>query len=348
MKFDIGSAVGGGLSAIGGFASTILSHKWQTKENQKERAFNAAQAQLNRNFQVEQSNATNAYNSPKQQIERLTEAGLNPALMYDSSTGIVPATSPSGSQASSSASSVGDTSALASGMANLGNVIANSKLMQAQTDNINEDTKTKYIDNLTRDLLNNTNINLAKSNIDLNTSELELKPKQAQILAKTLDTMDTQIEQVNQQIKLMRAQTVAQRLENYFNSDTYDTRIQQLSDIAHITHAQANNIVQSLLLQNALTNAQIGNTETLTKQYEESVKRAQADYADMYGRDGDNTSNLLFSLLGNQLQLSNMYTAEQQKRHETANDAEFQTINAWCGAIGQIFGASLSTTIPQR
>ena len=57
--------------------------KWATSEREASQDFQAAQAQIERDFQVGMWNKTNEYNSALNQRARLEEAGLNPYLMMD-------------------------------------------------------------------------------------------------------------------------------------------------------------------------------------------------------------------------------------------------------------------------
>lgn len=153
----LGSAVGGMLSSTGipiikDIGSGIQSFSDQTTAEDQlknEQNFNAGQAQLNRDFQREERLQTqefnqemwernNQYNSPKQQLARAQEAGINPNLIADSMGRSVsnPVTSSpmSGSMASSSAS-------IASGLLLQQSQIANMNALTRKAEseaNINE------------------------------------------------------------------------------------------------------------------------------------------------------------------------------------------------------------------
>lgn len=59
--------IGGAISGIG----QIFGNRSRKREAQRQRQFN-----------IDMWNRQNAYNTPKNQMERLRKAGLNPALMY--------------------------------------------------------------------------------------------------------------------------------------------------------------------------------------------------------------------------------------------------------------------------
>ena len=54
------------------------SLKAQSDENEKTREYNLQLAEKQNQWNVEQWNRENAYNSPAKQVERLVEAGINP------------------------------------------------------------------------------------------------------------------------------------------------------------------------------------------------------------------------------------------------------------------------------
>lgn len=148
----LGSSIGSVLSSTGipivkdiGTGLQSFSDQTTAEDQLKnEQNFNAGQAQINRDFQREERLQTqefnqemwernNEYNSPKQQLARAQEAGINPNLIADSMGRSVsnPVTSSpmSGSMASSSAS-------IASGLLMHQAQIAN---MNAQTRKANSD-----------------------------------------------------------------------------------------------------------------------------------------------------------------------------------------------------------------
>lgn len=97
----LGSLITGGASLLGGLFSSNTSAEntqaniaAQQQTNQQQMNFNAEQAQLNRDFQSQQSNT--AYQRASSDMQK---AGLNPAMMFGSGSA---ASTPSGSTASAS------------------------------------------------------------------------------------------------------------------------------------------------------------------------------------------------------------------------------------------------------
>lgn len=112
---------------------------FNAQEAQRNRDFQSAQAQVARDWQEEQYLK---YNSPSARVRQYQEAGLNPALMYGaSSTGNASTSTgiPSGSAASGGAGGAQRISAVSA--------LANLRLLKSQIDNIDADTHSKEIAN---------------------------------------------------------------------------------------------------------------------------------------------------------------------------------------------------------
>ena len=84
-------------------ATSAISSLFGVNEAEKNRKFNAEQAQLQRDWQEKMWNLSNEYNSPLQQMQRFKEAGLNPNLVYGDGAKTLAAQVGSGAAASSSA-----------------------------------------------------------------------------------------------------------------------------------------------------------------------------------------------------------------------------------------------------
>lgn len=101
-KFFSGSVGGALLNAGLGVVGNFLGNKQAEKNQQKQNEFNAAEAQKTRDWQEMMWNKNNEYNTPLAQVNRLTEAGLNPNLVYGNGTmQNVSSMASSGAQASS-------------------------------------------------------------------------------------------------------------------------------------------------------------------------------------------------------------------------------------------------------
>lgn len=87
----LAAAIGAAGSLLGGIFSSNQSAKnqkmaieAQRQENEKNRVFNAKQAELARQYNTSMWNAQNDYNDPSAVQQRLSKAGIHPALAYTS------------------------------------------------------------------------------------------------------------------------------------------------------------------------------------------------------------------------------------------------------------------------
>lgn len=74
--------ISSGVEAASSLGAQMLANNRTRKENARNRAFAASQAAQARQWQIEQWNMENEYNSPAAQMQRYIDAGLNPNLIY--------------------------------------------------------------------------------------------------------------------------------------------------------------------------------------------------------------------------------------------------------------------------
>lgn len=84
-------------------ASQVVTGLFNAHEAKKNREWNSAEAQKDRDFQSDMWQKTNDYNSPKSQMQRLKDAGLNPNMFYGDSAQMATAEMASGSAATGGA-----------------------------------------------------------------------------------------------------------------------------------------------------------------------------------------------------------------------------------------------------
>lgn len=92
----LGSVIASVAGSLGSYGASRLMNRHLTGKEREQNAFNAQQAQMNRDYQTEMSNT--AY---QRAVSDMQNAGLNPALMYGNGSA---ASTPTGSNASGSAS----------------------------------------------------------------------------------------------------------------------------------------------------------------------------------------------------------------------------------------------------
>ncbi|UIB81462.1 DNA pilot protein [Flyfo microvirus Tbat2_153] len=146
MAIPLAAAIPAVVQAAGSAANWLS----QKSTNQRERQHQEYMYWLDRNNSLEDWHRQNEYNSPKAQMARLKDAGLNPNLVYGGSAGGAAGTaSPVPSTPTGSTSSVApriDPSFASTGMSNyvdLQNKSIQTDNLRAQTNILNEEARLK-------------------------------------------------------------------------------------------------------------------------------------------------------------------------------------------------------------
>ena len=141
LSLAAASLIGAGIGATG----NMITNGINIWENHKNRKFNAAEAQKQRDWETEMSNT--AY---QRAVKDMKEAGLNPAMMYGSG-GAGMASTPSGASASSQPARI---NSLVADIGNLMNSITNAKALDIQRNKKSNIETTQQMYNNAGELLN--------------------------------------------------------------------------------------------------------------------------------------------------------------------------------------------------
>ncbi len=284
----IGGALSGAASVIpvvGPIASKAVdgllassdaraSLRAQNELLQKQQQFAHDEAALNRQFQREMFDTTNEYNSPKSQVARMVEAGLNPALMYGSGAGSIAAQSPSGSAASApSAPSPQGLSDLSLRAAEIARVNAETAAIKSQTKKTEAETGILSSDASFRDALNAANLEMTYANIKLNKSVENLNDNQVKVLrqqCKKIDSecqvLDSTIGEIKAKIANLGADTYLKRLHGFLDSSIAKAQIQKMASETSMNYANARATVEKLAYE-------IANLQANTNLLEETGRK---------------------------------------------------------------------------
>ena len=195
------AAIIGGIGALG---TTGISSAVSGKMNRRALRYNKEQAELNREFQAEQTKIArqwqesfyNKYNSPQAQVRQYMDAGLNPALMYQSGMSSGPSVStsvPSGSQASAPSQIMPDFSSIIDTMSLIGDFVLRKRLVDAQIRNLDSDTSKKEQE--TENLM--TNNELMKADIHFKYASIEEVESRVEVNRASVKEIASRIDNIN-------------------------------------------------------------------------------------------------------------------------------------------------------
>lgn len=233
----VGQAVDGLVGSLSSASDARASLRAQNQLLQKQQQFAHDEAELNRQFQREMFDTTNAYNSPKAQVARMVEAGLNPALMYGSGAGSIAAQSPSGSMASApSAPTPQGLSDLSLRAAEIARINAETSLIKSQTEKTSAETTSQLtynefqsdiLDNLVQK--GNVEISLGLANVDLTQANTRIAFEKIKEVTKNVETLDAQIDYLRSQGKLNDSERFLNEIERMFRAPLLKLHLSELT-----------------------------------------------------------------------------------------------------------------------
>ena len=196
----------------------------QVAENEKDRKFNAEQAQLNRDFQSKEAELAyerqldfyNTTQSPQAMVSQYKDAGLNPALLVGGVSGASsPQSSPSGSSASSNGSSIPQMTDVMKSIVDIESIKASieearsrANLNNKEADKVSKETSWIDTYNTTEIESLKAGIDNVRSNIKLNEQKVQESLQNVQESLKRMDVMESQIEVNGALVDLHGSQTV--------------------------------------------------------------------------------------------------------------------------------------------
>lgn len=298
----IGSAVG----AIGSLFGASSDRAAQAKENEKNRQFNAEQAQLARDYNTEMWNKTNEYNTPKAMMQRLMDAGLNPMLAYGSLDGGSASMQSSPSASMGAAPSGSNFAGAFSNFGQLSMQTAQTSLIQAQTRKANAEAEKQEIDNKYEDLLKTQEYRSGNVLIRLNETLASEHEASTRIIIEDLNNYGLKLDNIRSQIwerltniTSLQQKIFFQRLENYIKSHTANDVISQIASEARVSKTNADlayRLVSSSILLNLMSAenqssqshvgvATVGNLYTQREKLLQEVKNLviEANNASLFG-----------------------------------------------------------------
>lgn len=253
------------LGIASSFAGNIASNKnidtqiaAQQNENQKNREWNLNLAKLQNQWNIDQWNRENAYNSPAAQMARYKAAGLNSDLIYGQQN--LAAASPE--MTSGDGSLPTDVSNLAN-KRTIGDIVsqaastrltnAQAKLAESQADKTDAETVGQTINNdwLPKLLKGQTEIN--EADVKQRLADAGLKGKQIEVAVEQIKVMQQSVKESQQKISDLQSQMenrtfqqVQAMLEYNLKKDKQRYEISEILSRVGLNHANVKRILNVL------------------------------------------------------------------------------------------------------
>lgn len=261
----------------------------QAAENQKTREYNLNLAKMQNQWNLEQWNRENDYNTPEAQMQRLADAGLNPDLFYQNGvSGMTAASSPSmtaGAPATpQDMSALGQKKTVGQAMqeglqsALIG---AQIRLANAQADKTEEEAEGQG-------LKNQNILALDKATLDKMLADTELSKEKKKEVTQNIENLkkaNTQLDYVISNLALQNQGLTQQQLIERLNFSLNHTKlhVEILNGMAQFgyTRAQTKSLLERLPKELALLTEQYysarGSVDNLLGHFVESFENGETD-----------------------------------------------------------------------
>lgn len=319
------NVIGSLVSGVGSIAGMIGQNKIvnkqiaaQREENRLNRYYNQMLARQQNQWNLEQWNRENAYNSPLAQMYRLRQAGLNPDLMYGQGTTGNSAGSPE--MTSGAPSEPQDMSAILS-KRSFGQTLSMSiereqqrrmneaqiEAIKANTNKTNSETQGQDIDNAIQQIrlgneatFQGLKIREMNDAHDLSTSEIKKRLQDIEESKKLCDQIDSNITKNqaliadlnNQQVERLRESLRRDEQLKGYLSNVY-AQNQKLFAEAKLTKEQYEDMVitqsfrwSGIATENDLRRSQKDLNDVNVELARQDLKTGEINYAKLYYREG--------------------------------------------------------------
>lgn len=252
-------------SAIASIAGNIASNaninnqiSEQQRENQRNRDWNLNLAKMQNQWNIDQWNRENAYNSPAAQMARYKAAGLNPDLIYGQQN--LAAASPE--MTAGDGSQPTDVSNLANKrtIGEMAMQAAQTRLVNAQANKVEKEADAQNVTNsflpdlLKGDVdLKSADVRQKLSAAGLNDKQIEVATQQLEVMRQSVKESQKKIEDLQSQMENRTFQQVQAMLEYNLRKDKQSYEVREILSKIGLNHASVNRIVS--LLPHEISNA---------------------------------------------------------------------------------------------
>ena len=274
----VASSIAGNVASNKNIDTQIAAQQY---ENEKNREYNLNLAKMQNQWNIEQWNRENTYNSPAAQMARYKAAGLNPDLIYGQQN--LSAASPE--MTAGEGSQPTDVSNLAN-KRTIGDIVsqaastrltnAQAKLAESQANKTDSETEGQGYQNeilksdaAFRDALNSGTVSLNNMSLRVSEKGMQLTDEQITQVRKQCAQIDQSIEQsraavdeIRQKISNLKTDQAIARLRYIMDAKLNEATIKKLASECNLNYIQAKKIVD--LLPYEIANIQASTSKTRT------------------------------------------------------------------------------------
>lgn len=253
MDAIITAAIIAAAAAITGATGVAVSNNRNTKRANQA---NLDLAKQQNEWNVQQTDKANAYNSPNAQLQRIKDAGLNPNIFYDNGSNAVSSSiAPQSADMARQLSPRIDNPDM-SAVTDVAQKIVDKKKLQIESKKA--DIQQQSVDN-----------EIVKTNANLNflDAQIQLMAKQGLVAEATVDNLIAQnkaiaasTEQTYHNIQLLDAETAGKLIDNMWKDKQYSTSIAEAESRMQLNSSQISynrQSIQNLIAQEDQTRATI-------------------------------------------------------------------------------------------
>nr|DAV86881.1 MAG TPA: DNA pilot protein VP2 [Microviridae sp.] len=243
--FGTASSLLGGLF---GYKSVKKQIQAQKEENQLNREWNLSLAEKQNQWNIDQWNRENEYNTPLAQMSRLKDAGLNPDLMYGQGiSGLTSASSPT--MTAGAPSSPVDLSSAYNRMPTVGQLVnegMQTGLLAAQIQKTKEETRSQHIANYSLFQMNQAELDKLIADTDLSEEQRNVANANVQSLLTSVDRFSEETKYFRDRNNGLTYDQYMSRLNYELSSKKFQAEARELLTSSGLNVAQINAILKKL------------------------------------------------------------------------------------------------------
>lgn len=239
---------------------------WLKQQTSVQNAFNAGEAATARDWQEKMIEQQNIFNSPVNQLKRMREAGLNPALLQ--MDGSIRSASPTGSPQASAASVGSPSSASAAGAipaVNPFSNIGNSALAALQAKKLSAEIESIEDENQRKNELHPYEIETAKGNIVLIGSNVKVNEAKVKELEAQIPLIQSTLQKTSEEIAGIALDNEFKKKDLVAWQERYDREVKRWELENDVIIANKNEIYQRI--SNLISQKNLIDEQVTSQQY---------------------------------------------------------------------------------